>query len=356
MPALVSVTAAGALNESVSVYVVRIAGVELPMVVMPHSNKALRPLCLTLFLGLPMVFELEDPAVAATSFCLGMLAIGLLFLALLTDPGILPPAINPDRASGRQKLSDFLTLPAYRQELATGTYCRTCCHVRPSRSSHCRLCNVCVTEHDHHCFILGCCIGARNMRWFLAYMAATTAAGVYTCYKLLIQTLDLVQRSKLNAHSAAAPALSVAIASCFTLVMFAFTLRVYYVVICAGGTTRHGPSVVGGSKPVQRGFFERMSTMVWPEVASMIPDYVAALNRFNAEASKADTAAVDIPQEQPLGGGGGRYMSAAHAAPSGQDVDDHQRTDSIASATRHDDSAVDVESVSDSQPLVGSKS
>lgn len=50
-------------------------------------------------------------------------------------------------------------------------WCNTCRFLRPPRTHHCRMCDVCVTRFDHHCVWLNTCIGAKNLRWFLSFVA-----------------------------------------------------------------------------------------------------------------------------------------------------------------------------------------
>jgi len=50
-------------------------------------------------------------------------------------------------------------------------WCNTCRFLRPPRTHHCRMCDICVTRFDHHCVWLNTCIGAKNLRWFLSFVA-----------------------------------------------------------------------------------------------------------------------------------------------------------------------------------------
>lgn len=50
--------------------------------------------------------------------------------------------------------------------------CSTCQHARPARSKHCGTCGMCIARHDHHCGWIHNCVGARNLRWFLLFIAS----------------------------------------------------------------------------------------------------------------------------------------------------------------------------------------
>ena len=60
---------------------------------------------------------------------------------------------------------------------ATPQTCPACgdAFVRPPRSQHCSACGRCVARRDHHCPWIDRCVGERNMRWFLLFLAASTA-------------------------------------------------------------------------------------------------------------------------------------------------------------------------------------
>eukprot|EP00756_Hemistasia_phaeocysticola_P057668 Hpha_TRINITY_DN34274_c0_g1::TRINITY_DN34274_c0_g1_i1::g.34459::m.34459 len=57
-------------------------------------------------------------------------------------------------------------------------WCSVCKHGCPPRAVHCKSCNRCVARWDHHCPFLGQCVGARNHKWFLAFLGI----GAYTMF------------------------------------------------------------------------------------------------------------------------------------------------------------------------------
>jgi palmitoyltransferase len=59
------------------------------------------------------------------------------------------------------------------------TDCSTCCRLKPGRSKHCTATGGCVARFDHWCIWLNNAVGLMNTRWFLAFLAATTATAAY---------------------------------------------------------------------------------------------------------------------------------------------------------------------------------
>lgn len=51
-------------------------------------------------------------------------------------------------------------------------YCPTCESARPFRASHCTFCDNCVENFDHHCGVIGACVGRRNVRYFWGFLVS----------------------------------------------------------------------------------------------------------------------------------------------------------------------------------------
>ena len=256
---------------------------EFSFVYSAQWHRALKIVALIVSLGVPSVVEIaigRDQLILVALLALSLL---LLTATAFSDPGVLPPAVGVEASSTQQRPSEFLRTPWYRQDIALCTFCRTCLHVRPRRSSHCRVCKVCVMEHDHHCAFLGCCIGSRNTRWFLAFLIVTCVAGVFADAVLLVQITAALRRGDMNVSTAAVPAVCAGFVGCVTVILAAFTFRVVYVILVGGslrygGTSqavlqrRHQADVDGSTE-----FWTRMFRIIVPELPSLLPEYAVAL-------------------------------------------------------------------------------
>lgn len=132
-------------------------------------------------------------------------ALGLLWTAALTDPGIIPRkpirtiSGSDDTSSlpeGWQRHFDPETSTPYFFNERTGTthweipkYCATCNVVKPPRSKHCSACDNCVDRFDHHCPWIGNCIGRRNYKIYILFL---TAVCLLTSLIIVLATLFLV--------------------------------------------------------------------------------------------------------------------------------------------------------------------
>jgi len=99
------------------------------------------------------------------ALALALLELSALLAAALIDPGIVP---RLPRSPLHLAMSADLK--------SACNFCVTCNILRPPRAKHCRYCNNCVLQFDHHCPWLGTCVGARNYKFFVAFVALTLAA------------------------------------------------------------------------------------------------------------------------------------------------------------------------------------
>jgi len=77
-------------------------------------------------------------------------------------------------------------------------YCKTCNIWRPPRAHHCRVCDNCIETADHHCVWLNNCMGRRNYRYFAAFVASSSLAGVYIIGACLAQILVYMNREGIS--------------------------------------------------------------------------------------------------------------------------------------------------------------
>ena len=104
-----------------------------------------------------------------TGFIVGVF---LLIQCYRVDPGKVTP-------ENHQQLMDMYKHPDVAMGEVPLKWCNTCRFLRPPRTHHCRMCDICVIRFDHHCVWLNTCIGAKNLRWFLSFVAWHAALCIY---------------------------------------------------------------------------------------------------------------------------------------------------------------------------------
>lgn len=75
-------------------------------------------------------------------------------------------------------------------------YCVPCAAPKPPRVHHCSECRRCVLRFDHHCPWMGTCIGLRNAKFFLQFLAYTTAASAHATWI----TVRFLYRCRMSKH------------------------------------------------------------------------------------------------------------------------------------------------------------
>jgi hypothetical protein len=98
------------------------------------------------------------------------------------DDGLHGPQLAPAELAGPKKRDTQLTASTVTQggdDDGDAADCRACHHCRrevAASSRHCADCAKCVAGHVLHCRWLNTCVGAKNARWFTAFVAAAAVA------------------------------------------------------------------------------------------------------------------------------------------------------------------------------------
>ena len=248
----------------------------------PDWKRCSGPLGLTAFAFTLMFAYVNWPPIALCA----MVAVGvavcviLMFLTVLTDPGVLPPLIDVRNEgkkaatasdTGEEQKHNYLLRDSTYLENFMLSYCSTCRHLRPKLTSHCRKCDVCVQGHDHHCTNLGCCVGQRNHKYFLSFLLCVSLTSALVAFEVILPSFGKVVRS----HSGLATTVLVHLlllvmsTTSFGLLGFFF---LYYVMLCVRGST-------------SRQFLTNRESAEKPSLCqrlcpprSLIPAYVSALS------------------------------------------------------------------------------
>ncbi|KAG6512504.1 hypothetical protein ZIOFF_030625 [Zingiber officinale] len=110
------------------------------------------------------------------------------FVAVLTDPGSVPPSFAPE-TEDPLKFGEPLK------------YCDKCSTYKPPRAHHCRVCRRCVLKmvgmihlmlinNDHHCAWISNCVGYANYKAFILCVFHAAMASIYSMVVFFINILE----------------------------------------------------------------------------------------------------------------------------------------------------------------------
>lgn len=114
-------------------------------------------------------------------------------LAAFTDPGVIRK-VDVEAWKAHYPYDDAL-YPAPSKEHSRE--CTTCGMEKVPRSKHSRVTDRCVARFDHYCIWLATDVGARNYRWFMAFLVCNTSLMLYGAFACVSILADLVVKNRL---------------------------------------------------------------------------------------------------------------------------------------------------------------
>eukprot|EP01062_Namystynia_karyoxenos_P046891 TRINITY_DN35272_c0_g1_i1.p1 TRINITY_DN35272_c0_g1~~TRINITY_DN35272_c0_g1_i1.p1 ORF type:complete len:397 (+),score=45.46 TRINITY_DN35272_c0_g1_i1:79-1269(+) len=227
-----------------------------------------------------------------TAVALAACDVVVMFICVLTDPGVIPPgtgadewpALRPERNSAAPALPGWERIQIYEFDKvcrvgedahAVRRYCVACQLLRPPRASHCSVCSNCVDGFDHHCTIIGACIGGRNFRHFFLFLVLTSVLSVWIGGWSAVALISSAAWRDLAGEElrsrVAAVALCVVTACVLTSV--GSLAAVYAALVCQNLTQREaqkkGSIYPGGVSPFDSGCASNCATLLcsrWPSL------------------------------------------------------------------------------------------
>lgn len=100
-------------------------------------------------------------------------------IAILTDPGRVPPSFMPDIEDSDNPVHEI------KRKGGDLRFCQKCSHFKPPRAHHCRVCRRCVLRMDHHCIWISNCVGHANYKVFFIFVAYAVIACIYSLVLLV---------------------------------------------------------------------------------------------------------------------------------------------------------------------------
>ncbi|KAF2724674.1 zf-DHHC-domain-containing protein [Polychaeton citri CBS 116435] len=195
-----------------------------------------------LFFGFesPYLWHHVSPALPIIFAYFFYLTMASFFRAAFSDPGALPRNLHPHPPNPAENDPLVVGPPTTRwistkrfhnaaqseaMEVPT-KFCDTCKIWRLPRSHHCRKCNMCVDVMDHHCVWLNNCVGARNYRFFFAFVSFASVLGVLLFAFSIVQlaTRDLRGFARSSDRVALALAIYAFIAAAYPVLLLGYHL------------------------------------------------------------------------------------------------------------------------------------
>ncbi|MBN3305352.1 ZDH13 Palmitoyltransferase, partial [Amia calva] len=139
------------------------------------------------------------------------------FKSCRTDPGYI-------RVTEEEKKKNVVKL-AEAGCLDIRIFCTSCLVRKPMRSMHCFACDCCVARQDHHSIWINGCIGARNHRYFVAFLFFLTVVGAWMFYGSIVYWSS---HCKINYQDEGMWGVLTGLVGCSPWVLYIFTMAFFH--------------------------------------------------------------------------------------------------------------------------------
>ncbi|PKA64900.1 putative S-acyltransferase [Apostasia shenzhenica] len=116
---------------------------------------------------------------------LALMCLSTYAIAVLRDPGSVPPSFIPDIEDPDARVHEV------KRKGGDLRYCQKCSHYKPPRAHHCRVCKRCVLKMDHHCTWINNCVGHANYKVFFVFVLYSVIACFHSQAVLLGFAYDI---------------------------------------------------------------------------------------------------------------------------------------------------------------------